>query len=337
MWILLPAVSLAIVHIAGDNLAVVPDAVATIGRDIYLTTVLAYMVIGTIIAALSAWVGITTGRDLTVIVKKLFGCDGKKALAVAILLICLPASCLTGGHFSGWVLHSLTGLPHQAAVVICLIVFALLAAEFGEVVLKVSNYLTLLLIPMAIVMVSISRPIAGFSRVEFGTVNWELAIALVGYNAGGMRLPLVVEAAAYLSRKGYKAVYLAALAKLVEGLVTLLLAHVVFINNVQGPMALTGAADKLFNSTWANVFNVVVLCTFTNTMAPAMMVNARQIVTLTQCSFRQALLLAVLVTIALSLLGVPMLLQLLSINGAVMAVFIGAIAYTLHRKRTKLS
>jgi hypothetical protein len=215
--------------------------------------------------------------------------------------------------------------------------FSLLAAEIGEFMLKVSNYITLLLIPMVLVMLSLSRPSLDLSVFQLGSIDWQLAIALVGYNAGGMRLPLMVEAAVCLSRKGYKAVYLAAMAKLVEGLLTLLLAHVVFINNVQGPMALAGTAAKLFSPMWASFFNIVVLCTFTNTMAPAMMVNARQIVTLLQCSFREAQLLALLVTIALTFFSVDTLLQLLSVTGVMMGVLISGIAYTLHRKQTKLS
>ena len=337
MWILVPAFSLAIVHIAGDNLAVVPDAAVMIGPDIYLTIFLAYMVFGTVIVALSAWIGVVSGRELTVVMNKLFGCDGKKLLAVAILLVCLPASCLTGGYFSGWVLHAITGWPHPVSVLVCLTTFAFLAVDHGEAVRKIFNYFTLLLIPMVLIMAVISQFKVGWNGIQLGTVNWPLTIALVGYSAGGMRLPLVVEATAHLSRKGYKAICLAIIAKFVEGLITLLLAHVVLVNNVQGPMALTGASFKLFNQAWANLFNIVVLCTFASTMAPAMMVNARQISVLTHCSFSEALVAAVILVLALNFLEVSVLLRLLSITGAFMVVFISSVAYMLHRNRKKLS
>ncbi|EAX46766.1 hypothetical protein TcarDRAFT_0431 [Thermosinus carboxydivorans Nor1] len=335
MWIVIPALSLALVHIAGDNVAVVPDMAGNLGPSIIATTFVAYLICGTAVAGLSAWIGVTTGLELMVVVKRLFGCSGKKVLAGIILTICVPASALTGGYFAGWVLHSMSGLPHSVAVGICLYTFSLLAAGYGEEVLKISNYMALLLVPfLACASAQLEWSLPG-AKVSLGAVDWPLVFALLGYNAGGMRPALVVEAGVHLAKKGYRAIGLAVLAKFIEGLITLLMAQIVLATGVQGPLALASAVDHVLGSAAGALFNVVLFCVLMNTMAPAMKVNACQISVLTGLAFWPALFLGATLIWLISFAGLRSILLTMSVTGLFMATFILYIAYFLHKNKQK--
>ena len=128
MWMLLPALSLAVAQIAGDNAGVVPDAAAQAGTGIYIAVVLAYMVLGAGLTGVSAWIGVRTGTELAVVVRRLFGSGGKRCFAIITLGVSVPASALTGGYFAGWLVHTQTGLPQAAAAALCLAFFTLMAA-----------------------------------------------------------------------------------------------------------------------------------------------------------------------------------------------------------------
>lgn len=335
MWILLPALSLALVHIAGDNIAVVPDMAILIGHDIYITTFIAYFVFGTIITGLSAWIGVATGQELTVVVKRLFGCVGKKVLALVILAVCIPASALTGGYFAGWALEHLTGLTPVWATIACLVLFALLAAGYGEEFLKASNYVGLLLLPVMLFVICQLGFTFSFGVFNSGSINWPLVFALIGYNAGGMRPSLVVEAAAYLTKKGYRVVGLAILAKMVEGLFTLLMAHIALSAGSKGPLVLAQVVGEVVGPVGYKLFYLILFCIFMNTMAPAMKVNARQMAILTDMSFWPALVLGTVIVWIYSFMGLRNILLSMSITGLFMATFIIYTAFFLHKKNQK--
>ncbi len=329
MWILLPAVYLAIAHIAGDNVAVVPDMAATLGEDIYATTIFAYIIIGSVVTGVSAWIGVKTGQELVAVVKRLFGSTGKKILAFTILSACIPASSITGGFYAGWVVCTLTGIPLPAATLFCVSLFSLLAAGYGQELLKISNYIALLLIPIVIIIFLDQGFTPGV--MKWSNINWILVSALVGYNVGGLRPALIVETAAYLSRKGYKAVYLVLLAKIVEGIFTLVMVHLVLQSKVHGPLALAGVVGKAFGADAVSIFYLVLFCTFMNTMAPAMKVNARQVSILTGLSFWPSLLVAGLTVCVGSFMEYSLILSVMSVTGLVVATFIIYIAYFLHK------
>lgn len=331
MWILLTAVYLAIAHVAGDNIAVVPDMAADIGADIYITSVFAYFIFGSIVAALAAWIGAETGLELLFVVKRLFGCFGKKVLAVIILSICLPASALTGGYFAGWILFTLTGIPLWVGMPLCIVVFSLLAAGYGKEILIISNYISLLLVPILLVtLYNYGVPSFMDLTVE-GNVNWLLVCALIGYNVGGMRPILVVEAAAQLDRQGYKAIGMVILAKLMEGIITLAAAHLILITGAKGPVALIHAIGSFWGPFGILLANLILLCTFMNTMAPAMLVNAKQISLLTGLSFWPAMWFAGVAVGLFSFVNFAIILRIMSYTGVMMAVFIGYTAYFLHK------
>lgn len=337
MWILLPALYLAIVHVAGDNVALVPDLAAQTGTDLYVTTIIAYMIIGSAIAGLAAWMGVKTGRDLTVIVKMLLGCKGKKILALAILTVCVPASSLTGGYYSAWVLHSLTGIPLYFSAFLCIAIFSLFASGRYNELLKISNYIGLGLVPFIIILL-ITSGTGKVPDLSFNTdIDWMLVCALAGYNAGGMRPVLVVETAAYLSERGYKAISLIILAKLFEGLFTLSVVHLVITTGTSGPIALSKVAEASWGTKAAYFFHGALFCTFLNTMAPAMMVNAKQISTLTGTPFYFSLVLAGIAVSVGSFFEVVTILKILSCTGIFMMVFILYTAYFLHKNMKKHS
>lgn len=341
MGVILPALSLAIVHIAGDKVAVVPAMASLIGYGIYPTVFLAYMVFGAAVAGVSAWIGVKGGRELTTVVKRLLGLRGKLLLALVVLAVSLPASALTGGYFAGQLIQELIGMPYYWSVPVCVILCCVLSAGYGQEFLRISNYLALLLIPaVGIMCVMLFSDVPAFPFDNFFPLDhtsWPLVLALIGYNAGGMRSVLVVEAGAYLSHKNYAGVYLVILAKLFEGLFTLLLAHIALISGVHGLMPLSMIANQLFGSWFAVGFNSILLCILINTMVPAMLVNAKQLSIVTKSNFRSALLLAGVLVWSGSFINLELLLMIMSVAGFLMIFFIGWVAYLLHKQEDNQS
>lgn len=334
MWMLLPAISLAIVQIAGDNVAVVPDMASVIGTDIYSTIIVAYVLLGSLITGISAWIGVQTGQELIIVVKKYFGSAGKNTLAAIILATCIPASAITGCYFAGWVLHLLTGIPHIAAGPICLLFFSLIAAGYGFEFLKLSNYLALFLLPIVGILFFQQEITTAQRLFDVEAINWPLVFALIGYNSGGMRSILVVEAAAILSKKGEKAVYLAVLSKIVEGLFTIGVAHLVVFAGAAGPLALSQVVQKSLGTIGFYLFNIILLCTFMNTMVPAMIVNARQISLMANLPTRPSLGLSIVAVFLISLVNFHTLLLVMSWAGLITIGFLVYTAWFLHKRRT---
>ncbi|SDE60037.1 hypothetical protein [Sporomusa acidovorans] len=341
MGVILPALSLAIVHIAGDNVAVVPAMASLIGKGIYPTVFLAYMIFGSAVAGVSAWIGVKSGRELTTVVKRLFGSRGKLLLAVVVLAVSLPASALTGGYFAGHLLQNLAGIPYSWSVPVCVFLCCALSAGYGQEFLRISNYLALLLIPatgiMAVMLFSTVPVFELDNLFSLQPISWPLVLALIGYNAGGMRSALVVEAGTYLSNKNCAGVYLVILAKCFEGLFTLFLAHIVLITGAYGFMPLSMVANRMFCSWLAAGFNSVLLCILVNTMVPAMLVNAKQLSIVTKSNFKSALLLAGLLVWCGSFIHLEFLLMIMSATGLFMIFFIGCVAYFLHKQEDNQS
>lgn len=331
MWMLLPVLCLAIVHLSGNNVAVIPDMAGSLGNDIYISTIVAYLILGVIIAAITAWIGVSTNQDLVVVARSIYGTRGKTVLALTLLSISIPASALTGGYYAGEIIHTLLGIPQGVAALVCLTLFSLLAVSYSHEVLKISNYIGLLLLP--ILMFFFFLPDLQFDSVviEWGEVNWLLVLGLTGYNVGGMWSALVVETAAYLSQKGSKAILLVILAKLVEGIFTLCMVYLVLSTGAHGPLALVTVVSRVGGDTMSYLFNIVLFCTLANTMAPAMLVNARQISSLTRLSFWPALLLAVFIVYGVSFLSFSFILSIMGYMALVMILFIIYTAYFLHK------
>lgn len=328
MWIVLPAFYLAIIRIAGDNIGVVPDAAHALNSGIFATTIVAYMVLGSLLNALLAWIGVRSGQELVILAKRMIGYKGKKIVGFNILAVCIPASALTGCYFSGWIIHSLTGWPQSICGILCMILFSVMAAGVAEELLKVSNYLALLLIPIILLLwITNDVPLFDF---QLDYIDWPLVFALIGYNAGGMHSVLAVETAAYLTKKGCKVVVLAILSKVVEAMITLLMVQLVVTFGTAGPLALAEVVKQALGSTAYSVFSIIIFCAFMNVMVPAMLVNARQVSSITGVSFRPALIIAAVTVYFTSLLDYNYILCIMSVTGIVMAATIVYISYYLH-------
>lgn len=332
MWMILPICCLAILHIAGDNVAVIPDMAGILGnKNIYISTLFAYIVFSLLFATILAWIGVKSGQELVVVIKELYGAQGKKILAAIILSICIPASALTGGYYAAKILQALIGIPNYFAMLICLILFSVLAAGYGHFLLILSNYIGLSLAPIMLVVFFFHDFRADFIIPNVNNVNWLLVIGLLGYNVGGMWSVLVVEMGAYLSQRGYLAILLVILAKSAEGIFTLFVAYLVLAADISGPLALAGIVNKLGGPIIENVFNIILFCTFTNTMVPAMLVNAKQVSSFTGLSFFPALLLAGIAINIVSGMSFSGILSIMSYFGLIMLLFIIYTAYLLHK------
>jgi hypothetical protein len=334
MWMILPICCLAILHIAGDNVAVIPDLAGLLGNnEIYVSTLFAYIILGLLFATMLTWIGVKSGQELVVVIKDLYGLQGKRILAVVILSICIPASALTGGYYAGQTLHMLIDVPQTLATLICLVIFSLLAAGYGHCWLIISNYIGFLLAPILMVLFFVHDYQLDFIIPSMGKVNWLLVLGLLGYNVGGMWSVLVVEMGAYLSQKGYMAILLVMLAKTVEGIFTLFIAYLVLSANISGPLALSALVSTVWGGAMVYIFNLILFCTFTNTMVPAMLVNARQVSSITKASFFPSLLLAGIVIYIVSCMSFTTILWIMSYSGFIMMLFIIYTAYLLHKYR----
>jgi hypothetical protein len=333
MRILLPAISLALVHIAGDNVGVVADSAVTAGPGIFLEIFLAYMVLGAGLTGLSAWIGARSGLEMGVLIRRKLGCCGKKLLAMVILAVSIPASALTGGYFAGWLINILTGTPHALAALICIGLFSLVAAGYWEEILLASNYIALIFVPCIIALIFLQDfPAAPLMfQKSIGSIDWLLLLALLGYNTGGMRPIIAGEAAVYLRKKGFNPVLMVMAAKGVEGLITAAIAYVVIAAGATGPLALSKAATAVLGPVGGFIFDIVLLCLFINTMAPAMVANARQTAILTGCGFGVSFVVAGILVYVTTFLSYSTILNIMSITGVVTAVFVIFTAYSLHK------
>ena len=316
--------SLVITGIAGGNVALVPFLTARLDGEIYGTIFFFFFLLGTVTAAISAWIGVRTGVELPVMAHKVFGRTGKMVLAVLTLAVSLPASSLTGGLFAGWALQNITGWPFSVSVAVCLTTAALLACGWGREMLKLSNRVAVLMVPAAAALLLAKGPLALPPPAAWGwKINLPVVMALWGYSAGGMRPALMAEAASYMRKKGECVVWLAVAAKLLEGLITMGIAYVALRDATGVPLALVEAAGLWWGEVGRKGMTIVLLCVFLNIMAPAMMVNARQMMNLTAVPYSAAMVLSLLCVIGGATLGLESLINILMWTG------LGMIAYTV--------
>lgn len=331
MWFVVALSSLMVAGIAGDNIAVVPF-LTRMGTTIYGTIFWAYCIGGAVIAGLSAWIGMRTGRELPYVSRKVFGARGKSFLAVLILAVCLPASSLTGGIIAGQALACLTGLNMPLAALIFLLVTTFLAVRDAAEVLHVGNFVAVSLLPVVLWMFwQIPSGSISWDGIGLWNTDWRMVWALVGYNAGGMRPALWVEAAMYLKKKKIGVIFLIIGAKIAEGIFTLLIAALVLTAGTAGPLALSQNAGLLWGKTGQMMLLAVMLCTFASTMVPAMMVNARQLMTLFSIPYQWALLIALLLVWSGTLVSVDGLLGVIGGAGLGTVVFVTVTALFLHK------
>lgn len=323
--------SLVAASIAGGNVALVPFLTARLDGEIYATVFWSYCVLGTVTAVMSAWIGMKTGLELPVMAYKVFGQWGKRMLAVLTLIVSLPASSLTGGLFAGLALQNITGWPFDTAVAVCLGTATMLAYGWGGEMLKLSNRVAVLVVPAAAALLLVPGTLTPPPAPWGCKINLPVVMALWGYNAGGMRPALLAETATYLRKQGERAVWLAAAAKLLEGLITMGIAYVALRDANGMPLALADAAGLWWGDAARKVMTVILLCVFFNTMAPAMMVNARQMMNLTTLPYSAAMALSLLCVTGGAMLGLETLVSILVWTGLGMAAYTVTAAWLAHK------
>lgn len=331
MWMLLPVCCLALVNISGNHVGIIPDMASVLGNDNYMMTLYTYIIVGGILATLTAWIGVASGLDLIMVTQALYGARGKKLLAIALLSISIPASALTGGYYAGSVLQLFMDIPYSAAALVSLLIFSLLATEYNHDLLKISNCIALLLLPMLIITILGQNFSFDSVILQWGHVNWLFVLGLVGYNVGGMWSALLVETGTYLSWKGRTGVIVVGFSKIVEGVFTLGIAYLLVAAGTQGPLALVTLVSRGNGELWLSIFYVVLFCIFTNTMAPAMLVNIRQVSNLTGVSFWPSLIVVISTIYGLSFLHFTILLSIMGYTSILIILFIINTAYFLHK------
>lgn len=332
MWMILPICCLAILHVAGDHVAVIPDLAGVLGdKNIYVNTLYIYILFGMLFSTMLTWIGVTTGQELVVIMKEVYGVHGKRILAFVILAICIPASALTGGYYAAGILHKLLGISSPIASFFCLAIFSLLAAGYGRCLLILSNYVGLLLVPILLIFIYFHDFNINFIMPSIRSVNWLFFLGLLGYNVGGMWSILLVEMGAYLSEKANMAIWLILLAKSVEGIFTLFIAYLALAANIPGPLALSAIVGQAGGTVIVFIFDIILFCTFTNAMVPAMLVNARQVSSIARIAFFPALLFAAIAVYMVSSMSFITILWIMSCSGFMMMCFISYTAYLVHK------
>lgn len=329
MWMIIPIVCLAIIHISGNHVAVIPDILGLLEDEEFMVSIFTSILLGVLITAVIAWIAIMTGEDLVAATKKRCGVFGKKIVAITLLAASIPASSLTGCYYAGGMLQLFVDLPYWVAALLCLILFSSLGMGYNRELLTLSNYIGLLLLPL--MMLIFFQYDVQWSTVSFDWINikWSLVFVLTAYNIGGMWLALLMESTTYLLKKGNWAMVILVLAKVVEGIITLCIAYFVVSVGAQGPLALTSIASHLGGV--AIIFNIVLFCTFMNTMAPAMLLNARQMSILTGLTFWPALFLVMILIYIISFIQFSLILSFMSYIGFLMILFIIYTAYFLHK------
>jgi hypothetical protein len=335
MWMFLPALLLAAINIAGNNLALVPDIIALYGNPIFTTLAVSYIIISSTITALSAWMGVMGKEELFVIVKRLFDFNGKRWLALAMLAISLPASALTGCVFSGWIVHTMVGIDIKWAMLLSLLIFWLASLSLHNWVLTSARYLAVLCIPVFLTAGVIQLQDIPLQTIPWGPVDWTLALALVGYNTGGIRPAIMVEAAACLSKRGYQVIGAAVLSKLLEGFFTFLMAVVVYSAGISGPNSLLRLMEIIVGPLGMTLFALLLYGLFLNTMAPAMRVNIKQLSTLLGLSEYWSTVITLLIIYSISQCSVYTILQGMSVSGLLMIGLNIYTAYCLYIRTNK--
>lgn len=329
MWMIVPIFSLAMIHISGNNVALIPDLVGSLDGGQAMVSIVIAMIAGVIIAAVVAWIGVTTRQDLVAATKKRCGVFGKKIVALILLAVSIPASSLTGCYYAGGILKLLVGLPYWLAALVCLALFSFLAFGWQRQLLQLSNYIGLLLLPLIILIFFLCDIRWHTISVRWIHINWPLVFALTGYNVGGMWLALLMETAAYLSQKGKGAIVIVMMAKILAAIITLCAALLVLSVGVQGPLALPAAVSQMHGASM--IFNIALFCTFVNVMTPAMLLNTRQMKSLTGLSFWPALFLTMILIYIISFMPFSLILSMMSYTGFFMILFIIYTAYFLHK------
>lgn len=315
-WIIWTVFFLAITNIAGDNIAVVPVMAAIMPTEIYWVILVAYFGIGACLAGAAAWVGAYGRDELPQTVEWSGGKSARDLLTWAILGVCIPASALTGGYFTGALLAGTMGIDQVYGTLFALIIYAsFVLCRNKKHIINIST-LSMVTVPLLIIgCLQVNQLHMGLQEKLTMDINsWTLVWALVGYNAGGLRPVLLAEAGTYLSSP-WTAAGIAVAAKWLEGAVTLVLAYTVVESGAAGMLPIGQVLEANWGMAGRALFLVAFLSIFFSCMVPAMAVNAHHIKGLTGLQCVHALIWALIIVLSITFLGLKNLLGILAAAG----------------------
>lgn len=323
-WLLLTTLSLTITNIAGDNVAVVPALAVVLRHNIFPIIFVAYFIVGSCLAGIAAWIGAVTRVESPV---GYSGRSSSRMIAWAIICVCIPASALTGGIFSGALFASVLNIPQTYGTLIGLAIYTSFVLYREKKHISWANIVSFICVPMFIYGCLHENYVTHIFRQTFiipPLEGWGIIWALVGYNAGGLRPLLLAETGKYLGCR-WTSVLMAVAAKWLEGLITLLFAYVVVNTEVAGMLPL----GQIFELQWGSLGRYICAIGFSglffSCMVPAMAVNAHCIKQLAGGTYTYALWCSMLVVFSSTFLGIEKLLWILSITGmgaAMMMIYI---------------
>lgn len=331
MYFLLQTLSLAFINMAGDNIGLVPDAGTWVSSKMYGITLAAYFILGPILGGIAAWLGAKSGADIISLTNKLYGKCGRRILAYIVLGVCIPASSITGGYYAGHILAQITGLPIAVAALISIILFSVTAIGYGFEVLRISNYIAVLLMPILLYIVlgeGVDIPLNTLFSIPD---DWLLVMALVGYNVQGMSAVLIIETGSCLASPKITAVTLIVMAKIIEAFFTVVILDLVIRLGGNGPFALGTVVVKSGGELLGAIFYVVSFCTLYSTMAPAMLVNVRQFQYITKSSILISTCLIGGIVYGLTYISIPILISFMGYASILMILFTAYTAYYIRK------
>jgi hypothetical protein len=331
-WMLLTTIFLAIANTAGDNVAVVPALAVILRQDIFPIIWVSYFGVGACLAGISAWIGAVTRDESSVgwNIEK----HSRHWITWAVLCVCLPASALTGGIFSGALIAGVLHIPQTYGALLGLTVYTIFVLCRDKRQIIWTNIVSFICVPVLLYScLGDSHTTATVYQASILQQDdkWAVIWALVGYNAGGLRPLLLAETGNYLGCR-WTSVIVAVAAKWLEGLVTMVFAYAVVKTGVTGMLPLGQILEIEWGWLGRYFFTIGFIGLCFSCMVPAMAVNAYCIKELTGGGYICALFEALIIVFFGTLLGTQKLLWVLSFTGMGAAlVIITVFWYELRR------
>jgi len=331
-WLLLTTLFLVITNTAGDNVAVVPALAVVLQEDIFPIIWISYFVVGACLAGISAWIGAVT-RDESSVGWNI-GKQSSHWIFWAVLGVCVPASALTGGIFSGALIAGVLHIPQTYGALLGLTVYTTFVLWRDKRQIIWINIVAFICIPILLFSClgdsQVTETVYKASILQQGD-KWAVIWALVGYNAGRLRPLLLAETGNYLGCR-WTSVIIAVAAKWLEGLITMVFAYAVVKTGVDGTLPLGQMLEMEWGWQGKCFFIIGFIGLCFSCMVPAMAVNAYCIKELTGGGYVCALFGALIVVFIGTLLGAQKMLWVLSFSGmGATLVIITVFWYVLRR------
>jgi len=263
----------------GDNLIFVPDLAGRNGNSLFPQIMLAYLVTGSVVYGLAAWLGSYKGLPLDQLCKVYWGERGLRSQAVISLMVAIPACALTGGYFAGLLLEKLWGVEWSSGALLSLgLALGLACAGTNGCVKKTGIIFSLTVVAVIMVLAGVSavsfhhQPVRG----PFENLLWPTVAVMVAFNSGGIMPQLVTEVAARYYGDVKVAVTVAMGAKIIEGVLTGALAWSVVRQGAGGPAAVVELVQLMAGDRAGLIWGLLVYAALVVFLAPILAACAIQ-------------------------------------------------------------